>query len=261
MVNFADMNGRRTPGVIPALIIVVSILLWDCSRDDTVDPALAALLAPVAPTQWDVPGDTPPDKGCVPLRSHLGHPSLATAFPDVNDIHLSHARNAGIRPVTSTASAWIYGKGLERVRSDRYIYIDSLSHSYPFLIPAAARLLETIGSRFRDSLTVRGGGAYRPKVTSVLRTTNSVSQLRRVNRNASAKSAHCYGTTFDISYSKFICDDSSDTRRTFDDLSYLLGEIIEDLRLEGRCVVKHERRQACLHITVCADNNNENRYY
>lgn len=251
MINFAAMNVRV------ALIILLSALLAGCGGSGDADPALSALLAPGASTRWDVPGDTPPDGGCVPLRNRLEQKSLARAFPDINDIHLHYARLGGIHPVRSADDAWRYGKGLERIRSDRYIYIDSLTHSYPLLVPEAAQLLETIGARFHDSLQVRGGGAYRPKVTSVFRTEATVSKLRRVNRNASAESAHCYGTTFDISYSKFICDDSRDTRRTFEDLKNLLAEIVEDLRQEGRCVVKHERHQACLHITVCADQDNE----
>lgn len=78
----------------------------------------------------------------------------------------------------------------------------------------------------------------------------TVGKLRRVNRNASSESAHSYGTTFDISYSKFICDDPSKPHRTFEDLKNLLAEVVFALRAEGRCLVKHERRQACFHITA-----------
>ena len=117
-------------------------------------------------------------------------------------------------------------------------------------MPHAADLLRDICRRFADSLAARGGGAYRPKVTSVLRTPMTVGRLRRVNGNATTESAHQYGTTFDISYSKFVCDDTTATLRTFEDLKNLLAEIIFDLRKQGRCLVKHERRQACFHITA-----------
>ena len=87
------------------------------------------------------------------------------------------------------------------------------------------------------------------KVTSLLRTPATVSRLRRVNRNATAESTHTFGTTFDISYSRFICD--SDTLgRTFEDLKNLLGEVLLDFKNQGRCYVKMERRQACFHITA-----------
>ena len=86
-------------------------------------------------------------------------------------------------------------------------------------------------------------------MTSLLRTPATVSRLRRVNRNATAESTHTFGTTFDISYSRFICD--SDTLgRTFEDLKNLLGEVLLDFKNQGRCYVKMERRQACFHITA-----------
>ena len=116
-------------------------------------------------------------------------------------------------------------------------------------MPEAADLLKEIGRRFNDSLQARGGGDYRIKVTSVMRTAATVKRLRRVNRNATEASAHQYATTFDISYSRFICD-SINVNRTFEDLKNLLGEIIYDLREEGRCYIKFERRQSCFHITA-----------
>ena len=73
--------------------------------------------------------------------------------------------------------------------------------------------------------------------------------MKRVNRNATHASAHQYGTTFDISYLKFICD-SAGVNRTQEDLKNLLAEILHQLRKEGRCYVKHERKQSCFHITV-----------
>ena len=116
-------------------------------------------------------------------------------------------------------------------------------------MPEASRLLHDIGQAFNDSLQARGGGAYRLKVTSLLRTPATVSRLRRVNRNATGESAHSYGTTFDISYSKFICDNDS-LPRTFEDLKNLLGEVLLRFKQEGRCYVVMERRQACFHITA-----------
>lgn len=186
----------------------------------------------------------------MPLRVRRLPDSFGRVFNDSNYAHLACARTAGIRPIADAAGIWKNTAGLVQVRSDRYIYVDSLSHSYAFLVPEAAELLSDIGRRFSDTLAARGGGAYRPKVTSLLRTPATVGRLRRVNRNATAESAHQYATTFDISYSKFVCDDTAATHRTFEDLKNLLAEIIYDLRQEGRCLVKHERRQACFHITV-----------
>ena len=235
-------------------LLLTSIV--SCSRSgraSEVHPVLDSLLSHYdAVTPYMSKGVTPPDGGAVRMRSRrLG--SFGKIFNDSNHTHMVYARLGGISPMNNEQEAWVNGKGLVRVSSDKYIYVDSLTHSYPYLKPHAAELLAEIGKRFADTLAARGGGAYRLKLTSVLRTPMTVGKLRRVNRNATSESAHQYGTTFDISYSKFICDDSTATRRTFEDLKNLLAEIIYDLRAEGRCLVKHERKQACFHITAAPD--------
>lgn len=231
-----------------------------CSRTEAPKPdlsryevgaALAHILAgPDSQNTYAVKPADAPDSNCERLRVRPVGGTFGRVFNDSNYRHMEHAVAGGIMPVSGDASAWRNGKGLVEVRSDRYIFVDSLTHSYPYLVPHAAALLEEIGRRFADTLAVRGGGSYRPKVTSMLRTPATVGRLRRVNRNATVESAHQYATTFDISYSKFICDNPADTHRTFEDLKNLLAEIIFDLRAEGRCLVKHERKQACFHITA-----------
>lgn len=225
----------------------------------TVNETLAALFRDeIEENPFDNKGFTPPDEGCERLKLRGIGGTFSKVFNDSNFRHLEYAIKGGIKPIENSNIAWQEAKNLVRIESDRYIYIDSLAHSYPYLCPHAAQLLHEIGVRFRDSLDAHGGGAYRPKVTSVLRTPMTVGKLRRVNRNATAESAHRYATTFDISHSKFICDDTTSTRRTFEDLKNLLALIIYDLRAEGRCLVKHERKQACFHITATPPNNSTN---
>lgn len=243
----------KTTAIVTAAILML-LALCCTSPDGNVSPRLAAILADTCRNNAHaLPGDTAPDDGCTRLRSRRLPAGFGRVFNDLNDVHLEAARAAGIVPVEGPLSAWTCGKGIVEVRPDSTIYIDQLTHSLPFLTPRAADLLHEIGRRFNDSLDARGGGDYRIKLTSVLRTPQSAKSLRRVNRNASVESAHRYATTFDISYSKFICDNSRGTRRTFEDLKNLLAEIVYDLRCEGRCLVKHERRQACFHITVLPD--------
>jgi len=209
-------------------------------------------------TAADVEPPAAPDAGCVRLPTRF-RGSIGRTFNDSNHVHLSAAALSGILPISDNRSAWEHGRGLVELRSCRDFYIDRLKHSYPYLTHTGAALLHEIGRRFNDSLAARGGGAYRIKVTSLLRTDRTVGRLRRVNRNATSRSAHQYGSTFDISYSKFICDDSTATpRRCFEDLKNLLAEVIDGLRDEGRCYVKHERRQACFHITARAASDNKN---
>lgn len=176
-------------------------------------------------------------------------PSLAKAFNDSNYLHLNAAKQIGIKPIYSLSDAWNEGERLVKLKTCRYYYLDNLTHSLPYLVPEANDLLVDIGKQFIDSLQARGGGDYRIKVTSVTRTPASVRSLKRRNQNASEESAHQYGTTFDISYSKFICD-SDNKPRTQEDLKNLLAEIIMKEKKAGRCYVKYERKQGCFHITV-----------
>ncbi len=233
---------------------LVGVLLFcltaSCSRTEECDTVLEALLSAPLIERYEPTPPPSPDAGCIKLRIRPIGGSLGAVFKDINDEHLAAAQQSGFSPIFTNNDAWNNPHDLVRLRSNSLYFLDSLTHSYPYLTENSALLLEEIGRRFTDTLAARGGGRYRFKVTSVLRTEATVGRLRRVNRNASANSAHCYGTTFDISYAKFVCDDSTDTRRTNEDLKNLLGEVLADLRSQGRCKVKHERRQGCFHITA-----------
>lgn len=223
------------------------------------DSELEALLAAPLLTSGEAMPAPSPDSGCIRLRiGHIGGP-LGRVFNDVNAEHLAAIAADGIEPFDGNENvSWRRGKGLVQISSGADYYLEELTHSYPYLRPHAAALLGELGRRFRDTLTARGGGDYRIKVTSVLRTPATVGRLRRVNRNATGESSHCYGTTFDVSYAKFICNDSTGVRRTNEDLKNLLGEILADMRRKGRCLVKYERRQGCFHITALRhDNDND----
>ncbi|MDO4319389.1 MAG: DUF5715 family protein [Bacteroidales bacterium] len=237
--------------------ILPAILLSACSDDGPVgvpDRRLAASAAEIladkpGPNPYDSHLDSAPDDRCVRLRvAQIG--PLRRAFNDSNYIHLETARALGIKPITGDADIWRLSRPVVKIESCPEYFVDELTHSYPYLVPEAAGLLSEIGRNFNDSLAARGGGHYRIKVTSVLRTPVTVKRLRRVNRNAVEESTHSFGTTFDISYSKFICDSDEAPHRTFEDLKNLLGEILYDLRANGRCWVKYEARQSCFHITA-----------
>lgn len=175
--------------------------------------------------------------------------TLGRFFNDSNYLHIESASRIGIEPIQTIRDAWNGAEKLVAVRTCQEYYLDNLTHSLPYLVPEAHDLLRDIGAAFNDSLAARGGGSYRIKVTSVLRTRSLVKSLRRRNRNAVDTSAHLYATTFDISYAKFICD-SVTVPRTQEDLKNLLAEVVEAQRSLGRCYVKYERKQACFHITA-----------
>lgn len=199
--------------------------------------------------KWKSNPGIAPDDGCVRLKLRWTGP-LKQEFNDSNHVHMEAARELGFPPISSNGDILNLSRPIVKVESCRDFYVEPPTHSFPYLVPEADELLHEIGSRFNDTLQARGGGDYRIKVTSLLRTPATVRKLSRVNRNATSESTHSFGTTFDISYSKFICDNPDATRRTFEDLKNLLGEILHDLREEGRCYVKYEVKQSCFHITT-----------
>ncbi len=194
--------------------------------------------------------DSMPDAGCVKMKINPIGGNLGRVFNDSNHVHLEPARALGLAPITDLSTAWNLRRPIVEVKSCEDFFVDDLTHSYPFLVPEAAALLHDIGARFNQEMAARGGGDYRIKVTSVLRTPLTVGKLRRVNSNATEESAHQYGTTFDISYVQFVCDNDSGVHRTQEDMKNLLGEVLKELRDQGRCYVKYERKQGCFHITA-----------
>ena len=92
---------------------------------------------------------------------------------------------------------------------------------------------------------------YKPIITSITRTNDDVKGLSRRNRNASDNSAHRYGTTIDIAWTRFDKVNPTDSR-VLDDgrLKAILGQVLHDLHERDRCYIKHERKQSCFHITV-----------
>ena len=175
--------------------------------------------------------------------------SLGKVFNDSNYLQLQAAKEFGIDPIEDLNTAYFIKRPLIKVESNQYYQIDSLRHSLPYLVPEAAVLLEDIGKNFNDSLQKRGGDSYKIKVTSLLRTPETVGKLRRVNINATDSSTHQFATTFDISYTNFYCLDEN-RQINQGDLKNLLGEVLNDLRNQGRCLVKYEHKTGCFHVTV-----------
>ncbi len=171
-------------------------------------------------------------------------------FNDLNDIQLSIAKKKGIRP-TKTREEIMHNKQLVMVSTNPYYRVEELTHSVPYLVPDAQRLLLEIGRNFTQALQKDTLPMYRPIVTSVTRTAEDVKKLRRGNGNASENSTHMYGTTFDISWKRFDKVDMADPRTLPpEELKHLLAIVLKEFHDNGRCYIKHERQQACFHITV-----------
>lgn len=175
-------------------------------------------------------------------------------FNDMNDKHLKAAKKMGITPLKSQneiaeASKKLYMIGGPLRFGEPYV-VDKLSHSSPFLVKEAVDLLHDIGNAFQDSLKNKHMPPYSVIVSSVLRTDDDVKNLSKRNMNASQRSVHCYGTTFDISYKRFMKHDDEGVEAKQVHLKAVLAEVLRDLKKNDRCYVKHEVKQACFHITV-----------
>ena len=183
--------------------------------------------------------------------------SYDECLPDTQEQHIAAARRLGIKPVATHQQVLDLAAAdkLVSINQSPFYVVERLNYSMPYLVPSARNLLTRISLNFLDSLESKGQKPYLPIITSVLRTTDDVSKLTRNNSNATENSCHSYGTTFDITYSRFMPltgiptpTDSAEWIRGA--LKITLGEVLFDLRNEGCCFVKHEIKQPCFHITV-----------
>lgn len=139
---------------------------------------------------------------------------------------------------------------LRLVKTCSNYVVDDLTHSVPYLVPCAKRELDAIGEGFADILQRNGLPHYRFYVTSVLRTMDDVRSLQKSgNINSISNSCHCYGTTFDIAYTRFDKVTDSHDYVVEDNLKLVLGQVLLNEQRAGNIYVKYEWRQSCFHIT------------
>lgn len=182
--------------------------------------------------------------------------NYASLFNDQNGVQLKSAARFGIkRTLKNRKEANDVKEGLVHIKDNSHYSIAKLTHSIPYLTDGAAELLDMIGRNFLDSLESKGLNPNRIIVTSVLRTQEDIKKLQKSgNPNAVSNSAHCYATTFDITYArydkimfrKFRWCESVDK----DTLKSVLGEVLRDLKRRKKCYVKYEVKQRCFHITT-----------
>ena len=140
---------------------------------------------------------------------------------------------------------------LVEIKTNENYIVDSLTHSVPYLIPAAAHELEAIGAEWADILARNGLPHYRFYVTSVLRTEEDTRYLQKSgNINSVTQSCHCYGTTFDLAYMRYNKVSHTRTYMHEDNLKLVLGQVLLNHQRAGKIYVKYEWKQSCFHITV-----------
>lgn len=175
--------------------------------------------------------------------------SYGQVFNDINEVHLEKARAVGLRKVPEKRDD-IDTQRLVRIDDSDYLVIDNLRYSVPYLTKNAAAELNRIAVAFHDSLTRKQFPVYQLVCSSILRTEEDVANLRKSgNPNASDNSAHCYGTTFDITYTRYWRDEETDEFMQPYELTKVLAEVLRDEKAAGRILVKYERKEHCFHIT------------
>ncbi len=192
----------------------------------------------------------PSDRVERPQKAHrISNINYRRSFNDMNDEQLVAAKKIGVKPVASRDDVENASRRLVETDDDDAYVVDKLTHSVPYLVPEAAKLLSEIGRNFQDSLVMKHLPPAKIIVTSILRTQNDVKRLSKGNVNASKNSAHCYATTFDITYKRFYTKYGRTTDNSAK-MKAVLAEVLRDLKKAGRCYVKHEIKQACFHITT-----------
>jgi hypothetical protein len=191
---------------------------------------------------------------------------------DVNAVQIARAQQLGIQPGSSVESLTQAGRLVKLADTTDYWIIRKLTYSEPYVTPSAEAMLIEIGKRFHKRLDGLGIPRYRLDVTSILRTPEKQSALRKTNRNASrVVSAHEFGTTLDIAYRRYAppVQDSignipldaaarlvADSvmvdvgRQRAAELQAVLGRVMTEMQREGLLMVRMERSQTVYHITV-----------
>lgn len=242
--NFAGMNKEKAHRTRTRLLAILSVMIV----------ALLVVLCYAIPLGQDDSRKGNQKEHRVKVRGGSAGLNALYRFKDVNDTQIVAAQQFGIVPLDSRDGVDSIASQLIKIESSNAFRLDSLTHSVPYLTPSASELLNTIAANFQAKLQEKGFTQYQFIVTSLLRTSDDVRKLRRVNRNAVKNSCHMYGTTFDIAYNCFERIDSLPDF-TGNDASHkvlinTLGETLKELRDSNRCYVKFERGQPCYHITT-----------
>ena len=174
----------------------------------------------------------------------------AYQFKDMHGEQLYAAKKYGVTPIDSRAKLEDNHRRLKLVESNGYYLIDRLTDSSPYLTKGAKSVLKEIGKRFQAELDKGDYREHRIVVTSMFKTRRDIERTRQAKNNTDDSSAHLYGTTFDISYTRFNRTGKSGKAVSNETMCNILGKVISDLREKGECWAIFERSQHCIHVTV-----------
>lgn len=137
---------------------------------------------------------------------------------------------------------------LVRVKSGSRYLVEKMTYSHPYLTNDSKILLNEIARRFRYKTSQKGLKGAKFFITSMTRNAADLKKLRRNNQNTSENSPHLHGNAFDISYKRFTAHKWVLTNCDQKFLKDALGEVIWQLREEGKCWATYERVQNCYHV-------------
>ncbi|HRO85760.1 MAG TPA: DUF5715 family protein [Niabella sp.] len=156
--------------------------------------------------------------------------------------HLETAKGFGLSPVKNNADVkkLVGSKKLSVTKCNKGCTINKLTHSKPYLVPTANKVLNEIAHQFyhktKSTFTV----------TSITRTLHDQKTLQKVNVNAkSGVSSHNYGASFDASYIRFNNKRAENPR-----LEKALYNVLSDFQKKGKIYFIKESKQRCFHVTV-----------
>lgn len=139
---------------------------------------------------------------------------------------------------------------LTKIETNELYVVARLTHSLPYVNDKTADFLDLLGKRMQESFKEKDIRPYRFTLTSVLRTLKDQRHLQKVNVNATPnETPHYFGTTFDISQTRFQMTDSNEPLYNYRLRNLLARELIK-LQDEGKCYVILESREKCFHVTV-----------
>lgn len=212
-------------------------------------PAIKKQLKKTYSALTATPAPPKPVEEFVPILIEVPAPTPSFEIPKREitkeyDNHLVAGENNGFGLIESEEhfGQLIQEKKLILVSEGTGYRVDKLTHSYPYITPRSKAILDEIGQAF-ETLTKKTTFFT---VTSVTRTPEQQTNLRKRNKNATAGiSSHSYGVSFDISYIRFN-GKKGGNRSAQKDLETVLNEF----QAANKIFFIKERKQSCYHVTV-----------
>ncbi len=188
----------------------------------------------------------------------LSKTELKAMKAHLNDDHITEAHKSKIKTPFKDQKYFTENKesickdlDLNEISTNELYVVAHLTYSLPYLNETSCDFLDLLGERMQKSFEEKKIQHYRFVLTSVLRTLKDQRLLQRVNANATpSETSHYFGTTFDISQTRFLMGKNNESVYSYRLRNLLARELIQ-LQEEGKCYVIIESREKCFHVTVC----------